>query len=236
MSRYLTPILTVGLCAIVLFGLAYLNMPIFQHQEPSNKEVSQESKSTTSVSVLKRQPMKVPEKLSNKEISKIQADKTMQLQNKMNVLQSSIASLYQEIENIRGSEIPFEEHENQQLTQIDLDELEEKGRQEESETFLKIENNFALESVDNDWSEATKERIDQALYDESTKGLEIDHVECRSSMCKLEINEMDTKKMEVFRDEFRYKVADIFSSGMIRQDESGKAIIFVAQDDDAFDL
>lgn len=100
--------------------------------------------------------------------------------------------------------------------------------QKERAYFESVDFRFRGQPVDAKWSDEVMERIESAAYSGTSKGLAIDHIECRSSMCRLELPGNDPAVVQALRSDFRARVADLFSAGVASADESGKLVVYLA--------
>lgn len=150
------------------------------------------------------------------------------------VLLATIAELRKEISSVKSQAMPAitPEAKPQPDRQESIADIEQKLKEQkdlERETFQKVGQHFTEQQVDTSWSTEAETRIETALNASKSKGLNIDYVECRSSICKLEIENMDAKAMDTFRDDFRQQTTDVFSAGMVGEDEYGKTIIYMSK-------
>ncbi len=232
MTQNLTRLLGVCVIAASFSGATYYYIANQLHQqEGPNNQVRLEQH----IPVVQTQQ---PEIIPNISSSEAEIDNTYALQSKLEAMQITIAKLQQEITEVKASQSSINESadiEPIQTTDADsMEMLKDKAIQEQYEEFLHVNSNFESEDIDASWSDTAHERIRNALYEEQTSELNIDNIDCRSTMCRLEINQMNSTNMEVFRDHFRHQVADVFGAGMIRQDDSGRTIVFLAKDDESF--
>ena len=129
------------------------------------------------------------------------------------------------------SELSMEEN---ALT-MDENELDLLRMEEEYQFFSQVENNFYSEPIDYSWSSSMTDRIESALNSEAASDLNIDYMECRSSMCRLEISTTGSSvDLEAFKLDFRDQLSDVLTSGAVQQDETGKMIVYLGRDNEAF--
>lgn len=107
---------------------------------------------------------------------------------------------------------------------------------EELKQFQQVDNTFASQDLDASWSNSAMDTIDAALYKEDTEMLNVKNVECRTSLCRLELGDMNDKQLTYFQVEFRDKVINTFSAGMARKNAEGNLVVFLAKDQNAFGL
>jgi|GEM_PF-1746122 hypothetical protein len=154
------------------------------------------------------------------------------------LLLATIAELKQEIRDMKTNMAAINIQDNTMLDDATKKQSEElqKAQQADEEHlyFQKIGNQFTEQPIDVSWSTEATKRIENALFNQASEDLNIDHIECRSSICKLEINDMTEKSMEIFKNEFRNQIADVFNAGMAGQDESGKTVIYMAKEFEDF--
>lgn len=154
----------------------------------------------------------------------------VRLEAEISKLKSELADLSSQVSEVRAQEgqgqstrEPKESFEEQELHQ-----QEETARQLQAVT-----ERFNQQREVTDWSIAAAERIELALNDSKFVGLNVDNVMCRGAICKLEINDLDDKAMDILQNGFRQKLGDVAASGMVGKDENGKTMIFVAQQPEA---
>lgn len=97
------------------------------------------------------------------------------------------------------------------------------------------ETSFYAQPVNHHWADATTDRIASALTSEATRAIPVDQIECRSSLCRMEIGTAgDGSGIEAFKRDFRDQVADVLAAGMVVEDESGRMTVYLGRDTDAF--
>ncbi|WP_295583374.1 hypothetical protein [uncultured Lamprocystis sp.] len=97
------------------------------------------------------------------------------------------------------------------------------------------ENSFYAQPVNHHWADATTDRIESALTSEAARAIPVDQIECRSSLCRLEIGGAgDGSDIEAFKRDFRDQVADVLTAGMVVEDDSGRMTVYLGRDNDAF--
>ena len=166
-------------------------------------------------------------------------EKTRELQDQVATLNTSISRLQSQMEQLLKSHESTADVAPDTLNKPDPPTEEQSEAQEKLEEYQKfqlVDANFTAQAVDNEWSDNALQRINSALYDESTSGLEFQNVDCRASICKLEIDQVDDNKLKIFKDNFREKIADVFGAGMAREDEAGNMVVFLAKDSSSFGL
>jgi hypothetical protein len=85
--------------------------------------------------------------------------------------------------------------------------LAQKQEQRHSEQMQVIERSFQLESIDTKWSTATTDLIGQVLGRDELKQTQVVGMECRSTLCRLEIMHPDRDAAGKFEFLFPIQVA-----------------------------
>lgn len=155
-------------------------------------------------------------------------------------LRATVARLSKEMQEIKALLLAADKvksaEQNDSAQQVEDLEQQQIKQEEEYESFQKVSKRFNEQAIDSRWAMAATKRIETAMQDGNSEGLDIDSIECRYSMCKLEISNMDEKAMEVFKNKFREQVSDVFNSGMIGKDEFGKTVVYLADNyEDIYD-
>lgn len=128
-------------------------------------------------------------------------------------------SLKSDNELVDGDEqdplVATEEQERQMLEQMEV-----------------IERNFQAEDSDDDWSIMAENRLDDAFDDQELSSHFLQSVECRTSLCKMEILHDVGADMTDFRFTLREKISDILPAGAIQPNPHvpGGSIIYLATD------
>lgn len=169
-----------------------------------------------------------------------EADATATLQDQMAVMQTTLAALTEEISLLKARRSEAKESEDGQGQArdegVEVQRTPDQTAREDDQLFLAMETNFAAQSVDRGWSDTARQSIEAALSDEHTRGLNVDYIDCRTKVCKLEMGQLDESNMAAFREHFREQVAEVFGAGMVRQNESGKMVVFLAEDSADFEV
>lgn len=224
-----TRILAVGLTAVGVAVLALYYVASNRTHQPLPEELSDNDRPISFNNARAT--------VAENDFDQAQSDQTGQLQGQIVSLQSTITSLQQQLNQLKTDRLSAANEEPATTitpAPAHTDEDASAGQQNENQIFLQLESSFAAQTIDRDWSDTAKRRIETALNDEQTRALNIDSVDCRSSICKLEMNQMNSDSEEAFRGPFREQITDVFGAGMVRQDESGKTIVFLAKDAETF--
>jgi hypothetical protein len=119
-------------------------------------------------------------------------------------------------------------------------EAEELAAQEESEWQLRqymasIEDRFQSEIDYGGWSVQATELIERALQDEMFSETSLIGLECRSSLCSLEVQHDNPQASSVFSNHFLEKVADMFSKFTIDHIDKGDSyssmVVYLMQEE-----
>jgi hypothetical protein len=200
-----------GCALLVITGTAYLN----RYQSMTERAFPTKQEST--------QTIIAQHTFENSNSPKMQTDA---------ILRAELTELKQEINALRLSSRDTPTGKKTMAAQpiLTLAEQQQKAEAEEHERFQKVSAQFSQQQIDTNWSTQATKRLEEAMNNSKKSGLMIDTMECRTSMCKLEINDMDEKSRETFRNGFREQITDVFSAGMVGTDEYGKTIVYVASD------
>lgn len=149
-------------------------------------------------------------------------------------LVATIAELRKEISSIKSQVVSSKTpqvipHPEPKDRLNDIDKQLKEQKELEREILLKVGQHFTEQQVDSSWSKEAETRIESALSANKAKVLNVDYVECRSSICKLEIEDMDSNAMDTFRNDFREQTTDVFSAGIVGEDEYGRTIVYMSK-------
>jgi hypothetical protein len=97
-----------------------------------------------------------------------------------------------------------------------------------------IENDFQSEEFDDDWSIMAEDRIIEVFDNPNLSSHYLQSMECRSSLCKLEVSHDQSADMTDFRFKLRDKITDILPAGAIRPGGKGVSVIYLAKDSNSF--
>lgn len=169
------------------------------------------------------------------------------LQNTITMLQSEIREIKNSKSDINKEEFVSSSKDNklnidkntlimdENTLTMDENQLNILQKEEEHRFFSQVANNFYSEPIDYGWSSSVTDRIKSTLTNETASSLIINYIECRSSMCRLEITATDSNiDLEAFKRDFRYRISDVLMSGAVQQDEMGKLIMYLGKDNEAF--
>ncbi len=230
MKRNVTLILVLGLSGVIGLLVTYSFTDSNRVQVPIQSEIRMEKNSET--------PAFVNKEFIFEDTSNAESEKTRILENKVLMLQLTMDALKGEIIELKIDQ----NSESKQLTtetetpeERNPDSLEN-DEQIENEIFLNAHNTFEAQTVDDEWANTAQSKIETALYADGDNGLDISVVDCRSSICKLQIDQIDNDKLDLFKDDFREKVADVFEVGMAKKDENGNMIVLLGKDEQSLDL
>ena len=118
-----------------------------------------------------------------------------------------------------------------------MDEQEEKVLQQQASQHLQhaqaLDDSFMAETVDNSWSYQTVDTINQALQAKQLDGTSVIGVQCKSSICRVEVEHQDFGKADEFVMWFPHFVSGTLPEVMIdKQDDEGgfyTTVIFLAR-------
>lgn len=106
--------------------------------------------------------------------------------------------------------------------------------QEHQQRIALIETDFQTEHVDNRWSNATTELLEQSLSVEELAGTAVFDVECRSNLCRLELQHDDPIAQIEFEEQLPMAVGEALPRITMDQSEDGLTIVYLARDDYQF--
>ena len=156
-----------------------------------------------------------------KEIALLRIDLAKLKQNLQQLSQSdvSVGRLDQEVnaDSITSESIDFIDLELQSVEQeqniVEKEHNRSLARMEASETTLQ------QEPVDNNWSMHTAETIQESLESTEFTGTAVQDVECRSTLCRLEIIHNDLENQEIFHRHFSLKVGQILPKMVVHSEQ-----------------
>jgi hypothetical protein len=165
-------------------------------------------------------------------------EKAALLQQKVAALQSDVTALRNEREMVlpRGTTVPHGLDDTGPLTQATEAEMHAQRKREEERIFSQIGNSFSAQPIDRVWSELITGRINEQMFAQPLEKSNVENVECRSSVCRIEISIHDGADLATIRDNFRVRMTDVMGSGASKQDETGKFIIYLAKDPQALGM
>lgn len=116
--------------------------------------------------------------------------------------------------------------------------LVEEGERQVQAHLQSIEDTLYAEPVDPDWSFEAEELIRGVLAGKAFKGTSLFHVECRATLCQIEVGHDDSGKREEFERHFQMEVASMLPRAAMRriEDESGRpgTVIYLAREGHRF--
>jgi hypothetical protein len=217
MKRNTGIILFLGLMATTAVGILYINTSD-QNFHGQQAKASPESSGQHPAMATKTLPVAQsdPKNISQADLAATIAE-----------LRKEISSIKSQVVSSKTPQVIPNPEPKDRLNDIDQQLKEQKEL--EREILLKVGQHFTEQQVDSSWSTEAETRIESALSANKEKVLNVDYVECRSSICKLEIEDMDSKAMDTFRNDFREQTTDVFSAGIVGEDEYGKTIIYMSK-------
>ncbi len=179
---------------------------------------------------------KHPEDQANSSLANNQTAREIRPSQSDNTSLETIRELHQEIAALKTRVTQMEnlaktpvQDVTQEKTEKAIDfPSQEQMVQMEHAYFESVGFRFRDQPVDAKWSDEATERITSAAYSGTNKGLTIDRIECRSSMCRLEVPEKNPAVIQAIQSDFRARLADLFKAGVASVDESGKLIVYLA--------
>lgn len=110
------------------------------------------------------------------------------------------------------------------------DELQAKARQESLDQIMVIEDNFQAEMTDPDWSQTAESRLQNAFTGQGLAEHSLRNMECKTSLCRLDVVHQEGADMNEFRSSLRDQVSDILPAGAIRPGDKGGTVLYLAKD------
>jgi len=215
MNRNAVTVLTVCLMVGSFASGAYFAAPEAEHQNANIQEISEVNMPGMAIG-----PLEI--KSGN-----IRGESLESMQAAIAELRQEILQLKADIAAVSVVEATERNADAQQIDNIKQQQMMQ--NEEEHENFQKVAAYFSEQRTDANWAADATKRIEAALYDQKPENLNIDHIECHTSICKLEMHELNDNGMAVFNNEFRQQIVDVFGAGMMGKDESGKTIVYVAK-------
>jgi len=163
----------------------------------------------------------------------------LQERERMALLQSKVAALESDLTALRSDHEARSVHGNAEASdqdapgrssQLTAVQTPEQRDEEEARIFGQIGQRFATQPVDAAWSTAMTALINEQLRAQSLEQSSVEKVECRSSLCRIEVTPRDGADLAVIRDSFRFHLANVMGSGASKRDETGRFIIYLATD------
>jgi hypothetical protein len=163
---------------------------------------------------------------------------TALLQQRITALESDVIALKNESDMMlpHGTANLHHQGDTGRSAQLSEAEMQTQRKQEEDRIFTQIDRSFSAQPIDHSWSTSMTGRIKEHIRTQQLMNSNVDSIECRSSACRVEVSIHDGADLAVIRDNFRFHMADVMSSGASKQDETGKFIIFLAKDPQALGM
>jgi hypothetical protein len=167
-----------------------------------------------------------------------QVKRTALLQQKITALESDVTTLRNERERVLSRDtLALHRQDDTGLPgQLSEADMQDQRKQEEERIFLQIGHSFSAQPIDQDWSVSMTDRINEHIRTQQLKNSSVEKIECRSSVCKIEIDIHDSANLAEIRDNFRFRMADVMTSGASKKDETGRFIIYLAKDPQALGM
>lgn len=148
------------------------------------------------------------------------------LQSKLQGIQKSQSSTEQK--SVNGNTLSNEG------TDLNTAEQEAEARRETYEQITAINDNFQAEMTDPGWSTTAESRLQDAFDNQLLAEHHLQDMECRTSMCRLDILHQDGSNMTNFRHNLRDQVSDILPAGAIHPGDDGNStVVYLAKDSDS---
>jgi hypothetical protein len=97
-----------------------------------------------------------------------------------------------------------------------------------------IETSLRRESIDATWAAQAAHAIDQAMGDKTLEGSVLHDLECRSTLCRIEVTNKDPQARSAFELRFFMAVAQLLPRATLRtvenQDGSSSTVLYLARD------
>jgi hypothetical protein len=167
-----------------------------------------------------------------------QVERTMLLQRRVATLESDVTALQDEREAAQSrdaSALHRQAGTRGSIPPGDPEMLAQQKR-EEQRMFLQIGRSFSAQPIDQVWSESMTARIGEHLRTQPLENSRVENMECRSSMCRIEISVHDGADLATIRDGLRLRMADVMGSGASKQDETGNFVVYLAKDPQALGM
>jgi hypothetical protein len=109
----------------------------------------------------------------------------------------------------------------------------EEERRRVEERMQALETSLQSEPLNRSWSIQVSEQITQAFASEELAGISLDHVECRSTLCRVEVTHDDPMRRGEFEIWFPFKVAQFLPRLVMRRvdndDGSSSTVVYTAR-------
>ncbi len=96
-----------------------------------------------------------------------------------------------------------------------------------------IENNFQSQDVDPVWSQGAESSLQNAFANQDLSGHSLQNVECKSSLCKIDVVHQGDADVAGFRFKLRDQVSDVLPAGAIMPNGAGGSRVYLAADPSA---
>ncbi|MGH8593313.1 MAG: hypothetical protein ACREV3_05505 [Gammaproteobacteria bacterium] len=110
----------------------------------------------------------------------------------------------------------------------------EEEKREVEERMQALESSLQNEPLDSDWSPQAREQITEVFASKELAETSLEHIECRSTLCRVEVEHDDLRKRREFELWFPFKVAEILPRIAMRYVEndngSSGTIIYLARE------
>jgi hypothetical protein len=113
---------------------------------------------------------------------------------------------------------------------LDANEQQSQRDQQETRIFAEIGRGFRAQPVDPAWSTATTDRIADHLRARPLDRSSVEKIECRSSVCRIDLDVEPGADLAAIRDGLRVALVDVTGSGASMRDETGRFVIYLAKD------
>lgn len=113
---------------------------------------------------------------------------------------------------------------------IDQQSLDEKVRNQALQQMAMIDENFNSQVMDPHWSQNAMSQLQNAFENQDLAGHDLLDMECKSSICKLNVIHANGADVSSFRQNLRDQVSDVFTAGAIHPGEDGGSVVYMATD------
>lgn len=120
------------------------------------------------------------------------------LEGEVDSLRADMAANSPDAESVDAFEVARSEEGNRDTPQSLLDRAEQ-TEEDAKRISAELENGFAVETKDPEWSESTANKIALALTRQEIAGAEVFEAECRSTLCRVEVEHTDVHKLHEFQ-------------------------------------
>lgn len=162
--------------------------------------------------------------------------KILDLNRQVGDLNYQIDLLKAQIDQLKRSEddksIASEQKPESDEVQDSLDQqgLIEQASNQTLQQMSMIDENFNSQVMDPHWSQNAMSRLQNAFENQDLAGHDLLDMECKSSICKLNVTHANDADVSSFRQNLRDQVSDVFTAGAIHPGDGGGSVVYMATD------